>query len=77
MGQHSWDEKDDLLAFCLLRLRLKGSKIAIKEFAHIIGCSEGSLVKRIENFEFLNGVGKMSNYSKQTEDIFNKFNGVI
>jgi hypothetical protein len=73
---HSWEEKDDLIAFLLFKQN--ASKSAIARAAMIIGCSSESLQMRIKNFTFLqNGTGSMNHSSAKTKKIFDKFKGVL
>ena len=67
--QHEWDESDDLVALYLYRTR-RDNAVALPrkhaEIAKVLGMSEGSLIRRRENFAHLDNKGGLSHVAKQS-----------
>ena len=66
--KHKWKITDDIVAFYLYK---SGSKLEIDFAAKKLGIKVTSLKMRINNFAFLATNKGLSNFSKQTESVFN------
>jgi hypothetical protein len=70
MEKHKWKIKDDIVAFYLFKC---GSTLEINLAAKKIGVKVTSLKMRINNFAFIATNKGLSNFSKQTESVYNSW----
>lgn len=70
MQKHKWKTTDDIAAFYLFKC---GSTLEIKLVAKKLEIKVTSLKMRMNNFAFLATNKGLSNFSKQTESIYNSW----
>lgn len=68
MTDYKWKLTDDIIAFYLFKC---GSKLEIKLATKKLGIKITSMKMRINNFAFLETNKGLSNFSKQTESVYN------
>ncbi len=66
--KHKWKTTDDIIAFYMYKC---GSALEIKLTANKPGIKVTSLKMRVNNFAFLATNKGLSNFSKQTESVYN------
>ena len=67
---HKWKLKDDIVAFYLYKY---GSKTEIELVAKKLRIKTTSIKMRINNFAFLDTNKGLSNFSKQSESVYNSW----
>lgn len=70
---HRWSEGDDLVALFVFRFGTAGLPYSVEKIAKRRGIDVGSFRMRVANFKAAAGQGGLSNYSKQTEQIYRRF----
>ncbi len=68
--KHKWKITDDIVAFYLFKC---GSILEIELVAKKLGIKVASLKMRVNNFTFLASNKGLSNFSKQTESVYNSW----
>ena len=70
---HRWSEGDDLAALFVFRYGTTGLPYSIETIARLRGIALESFRMRVRNFKAAEGRGGLTNYSKQTGDIYQRF----
>lgn len=69
---HRWSEEDDLAALYVFRFGTTGLPYSIETIAKRRGIEPGSFKMRVGNFRAIAGQGGLSNYARQSADVFQR-----
>ena len=70
---HDWAEGDDLAALYVSRYGTTGLPYSVETIATDRGIQPGSFDMRVRNFKAIEGEGRLTNYAKQTESVYQRF----
>ena len=71
-ARHKWTEEDDIVALYLFRFGDDSLSLPLDDIGAMLGMGAGSLLMRIGNFRAIDGGGGLSNYARQSKEIFEK-----
>lgn len=73
MKRHKWTETDDAAAFYVYRFGHRGIARSKAAAAEALGISPSSFGMRIQNFHALHSGGGLSNYARQSAQIYERY----
>jgi len=76
MSRHSWSVDDDLIAYHAFRFGTDDLDGNLQEMGQILGMGYDSFALKIANFKAIAGMGGLSNYTLQSVQVYEKYNGL-
>jgi hypothetical protein len=70
---HHWTESDDLAALYVFRFGTTGLPYSVETIAKRRGIEPSSFMMRVGNFKAVAGHGGLSNYARQTAQVFERY----